>query len=165
MWKQTKPLLVILSVALNLAFVGVWLAYAAASRTGSQETQCEPGSGDTVWCPLHRELNVTAEQWRKIEPRLRQFRTSADNICRHVSQLRMEIIDQLASQKPNPAIVKAKQEEILAGQQKMQALVIEQLACEKEVLTAQQQERLFDLLRSRSGSDHGRPLLVPGRGA
>ena len=37
MWKQTKPLLVVLSVALNLAFVGVWLVYAAASRTGLQE--------------------------------------------------------------------------------------------------------------------------------
>ena len=164
MWKQMKPLLVILSIALNLAFVGVWLACAAASRTGSQETRCEPGSSDTVWCPLHRELNVTAQQWRQIEPRLRQFRASADEICRQIGQRRMEIIDQLAAPETNLAVVKAKQEEILASQHKMQGLVIEQLTSEKAVLTAEQQQRLFDMLRSRSGCDRGGRMLVPGRG-
>ena len=164
MWKQMKLLLVILSIALNLAFVGVWLTCAAASRMGSQEMRCEPGSSDTVWCPLHRELNVTAQQWQKIEPLLRQFRASADEICRQIGELRMEIIDQLAAPETNLAAVKAKQEEILAGQRRMQALVIEQLTSEKAVLTAEQQQRLFDMLRSRSGCDRGGPMLVPGRG-
>jgi Spy/CpxP family protein refolding chaperone len=164
MWKQMKPLLVILSIALNVAFVGVWLAYAAASRIESKATTCTPGSSDTVWCPLHRELKVTTEQWRQIEPRLRQFRASADEICRQISQLRTEIIDQLAAPESDLAAVKAKQEEILAGQRRMQALVIEQLTGEKAVLTAEQQKRLFDMLRSRSGGDRGGPMLVPGRG-
>lgn len=164
MWKQMKPLLVILSIALNLAFAGVWLAYAAASRVGSQETRCEPGNSETVWCPLHRELDVTPEQWQKIEPRLREFRTSADAICRQISKLRMEIIDLLAVPEPDLAAVKAKQEEILAKQRKMQELVIEQLNDEKAVLTAEQQQRLFDMLRSRSGCERGGPMMVPGGG-
>lgn len=164
MLKQMKPLLVILSVALNLAFVGAWLAYAAASRTGSQETRCEPGSSETVWCPLHRELNVTPEQWAKIEPGLRAFRTSADAICRQVGQLRTEMIDLLAAPETDLESLKAKQEEIFAGQRRMQGLVIEQLVNEKKVLTAEQQERLFEMLRSRSGCGHGGPMLLPGRG-
>jgi len=164
MLKQMKPLLVVLSVALNLAFVGAWLAYAAASRMGSQETRCEPGDSETVWCPLHRELNVTAEQWEKIEPRLREFRTSADAICRQIGQLRAEMIDLLAVPQPDLGAVKAKQEEIFAGQRRMQGLVVEQLVSEKKVLTAEQQQRLFDMLRRQSGCGRGGPLLVPGRG-
>jgi Spy/CpxP family protein refolding chaperone len=164
MLKQIKPLLVILSVALNLAFVGVWLAYAATSHMGSQETPCEPGDSKTIWCPLHRELDVTPEQWEKIEPRLREFRNSADAICLEIGQLRTEIIDLLAVQEPDLSTVKAKQNKILAGQRKMQALVIEQLMNEKSALTAEQQQRFFEMLRSRSDCGRDSPMLVPGRG-
>jgi Spy/CpxP family protein refolding chaperone len=164
MLKQVRPLLVILSVALNLAFVGVWLAFAAVSRMGLHEAVCEPGASETVWCPLHRGLNVTPDQWEKIEPRLREFRTAADAICRQIGQLRAEIIDLLAGPEPDLAAVHARQEQILADQRTMQGLVIAQLMHEKSVLTAQQQQRLFEMLRSRTGCDRGGPLLVPGRG-
>lgn len=164
MWKQIKPALVLLSIALNVAFAGVWLAYAAASRAESREKRCEPGDSTTVWCPLHRELNVSAEQWKEIEPRLRAFRASADEICRKIGELRMGIIAELATPNPDLQTIKAKQEEILAGQRRMQGLVIEQLTSEKKVLTVEQQQRLFDMLRSQSGCGRGGPLLVPGRG-
>ena len=164
MWKHMKPLLVILSVALNVAFAGVWLAHVAAARVESCENRCVPGDSGSVWCPLHRELNVSAEQWSQIEPHLRAFRAEADEICRQISSQRAEIIDLLAAPDPDLAAVKTKQEDVLAGQRRMQSLVIEQLTAEKEVLTPQQQERLFDMLRGRSGCDHRGPLLVPGRG-
>ena len=43
-------------------------------------------------------------------------------------------------------------------------LVVEHLTYEKALLTAQQQQQLFELLRSRSGSNRGGALLVPGGG-
>jgi len=164
MWKQTKPALVLLSIALNVAFAGVWLAYAAVSRVESQETRCEPGDSTSVWCPLHRQLDVSAGQWKEIEPRLRAFRASADEICQQISELRRGIIDQLANPNPDLDAIRAKQGEILAGQRKMQGLVIEQLMTEKKVLTAEQQQRFFEMLRSGTASDRGGPMLVPGRG-
>jgi Spy/CpxP family protein refolding chaperone len=164
MWRQIKPALVLLSIALNMAFLGVWLTYAAVSRVESNEKRCEPGDSATVWCPLHRQLNVSAEQWKEIEPRLRAFRASADEVCRQISELRKGIIEQLASPDPDLDAIKAKQGEILAGQRTMQGLVIDQLMAEKRVLTAEQQQRLFQMLRSGTGCDRGRPLLVPGRG-
>jgi Spy/CpxP family protein refolding chaperone len=164
MWKQAKPALVLMSIALNVAFVGVWLTYAATSRVGSQGNRCEPGESASVWCPLHRQLNVSVAQWQEIEPRLRAFRASADEICRQIIELRSGIIDQLASPNPDLDAIKAKQGEILAGQRRMQGLVIEQLTSEKKVLTPEQQQRLFDMLRSQSGCGRGGPLLVPGRG-
>ena len=164
MWKQTKPLLVILSVALNVAFVGVWLAHVATSRVQSCGNRCVPGESGTVWCPLHHELGVSTEQWKLIEPRLRAFRASADEICGRIRGHRAEIIDLLAAEEPDLTAVKAKQEDILANQRQMQALVIGQLTAEKEILAPQQQQRFFDMLRSRSDCGHRGPLLVPGRG-
>ena len=164
MWKQTKPALVLLSIALNIAFAGVWLAYAAVSRVESQEKRVEPGDSASVWCPLHRQLNVSTDQWKEIEPRLRAFRASAEEICGQISQLRRGIIDQLATPNPDLDAIKAKQGEILAGQRKMQGLVIDQLMSEKKVLMAEQQQRLFDMLRSGTACDRGGPMLVPGRG-
>ncbi|MHB8954529.1 MAG: Spy/CpxP family protein refolding chaperone [Pirellulaceae bacterium] len=163
MLRQTKPLLIILSVALNIAFVGVWLAYAAAPRMQWQGTSCEPGNRETVWCPLHRELNCTPAQWEKIEPRLRDFRVAADAIGQEIGLRRLRIIDLLTSQQPDLSAVKNTQDEILAGQRKMQTLVVEQLTFEKSILTLSQQEQLFDMLRSRSGGNRG-ALLVPGGG-
>jgi Spy/CpxP family protein refolding chaperone len=164
MWKQTKPALVLLSIALNVAFAGVWLAYAAVSHVESQEKRCEPGDSASVWCPLHRELNVSADQWKEIEPRLRAFRASADEICQQISELRKGIIDQLATPTSDLDAIKAKQGEILAGQRKMQGLVIDHLMAEKKVLTAEQQQRLFEMLRSGTACDRGGPMLVPGGG-
>jgi Spy/CpxP family protein refolding chaperone len=164
MWKHTKPALVLLSIALNVAFAGVWLAYAAVSRMESWDERCEPGDSQSVWCPLHRQLNVSTDQWKKIEPRLRAFRASADEICRQITELRRGVIDQLAAPNPDLDAIKAKQGEILAGQRKMQGLVIDQLMGEKKVLTAEQQQRLFEMLRSGTGCDRGGPMLVPGRG-
>ena len=164
MWKQIKPALVLSSIALNVAFAGVWLAYAAVSRVESQEKPCEPGDIASVWCPLHRELNVSADQWKEIEPRLRAFRASADEICRQISELRRGIIDQLATPNPDLDAIKAKQGEILAGQRKMQGLVIDHLLAEKKVLRVEQQQRLFEMLRSGTGCDRGGPMLAPGRG-
>lgn len=164
MWRQIKPALVLLSIALNMAFLGVWLTYAAVSRVESNEKRCEPGDSATVWCPLHRQLNVSADQWTEIEPRLRAFRASADEVCRQISELRKGIIEQLASPDPDLDAIKAKQGEILAGQRTMQGLVIDQLMAEKRVLTAEQQQRLFQMLRSGTGCDRNGPLLVPGRG-
>ena len=130
-------------------------SHGEALRTGQQRYGVVSASPR-----VERHCRTVAE----IEPRLREFRASADEICRQISQLRMEIIDQLAAPNPDLAAIKAKQEEILAGQRRMQGLVIEQLTGEKAVLTAEQQQRLFDMLRSRSGCDRGGPMLVPGRG-
>ena len=76
----------------------------------------------------------------------------------------MAIIDELAAANPDLNAIKAKQAEIGEGQRRMQALVIDQLMTEKTVLTAEQQQRFFEMLRGQSGSDRGGPLLVPGRG-
>ena len=102
-------------------------AHLAAARMDSDQGRCVPGDSGSVWCPLHRELNVTDEQWSQIEPLLRTFRAEADEICGQIRNARAEIIVLLAATDTDMDAVKVKQEDVFAGQRKMQSLVIRQL--------------------------------------
>jgi len=158
MWKKIVPLLIILSVALNLAFVGVW-AFRGLRGRWFGHGPCRPRAGRSeVNCPLHRRLGATPEQWRRIEPRLAEFRRASQEVCSDVMRKRGEMIDLIAVPEPDREAIKAKQEEILAAQRRMQQLVIEHLLAEKEVLTPEQQKELFDLLRRRSCAGPGRMM-------
>lgn len=164
MWKKIAPLLVVLSVALNAAFIGIWVVRVSREMCSRDGTSDGP-----VWCPLHRALEVTEEQWQEIEPRLAEFRRQSQATCADMNRLRGELIDCIAAGKPDQQAIAAKQEEIRAGQKRMQTLVIEHLLAEKEVLTAEQEKEMFGLLRRRiacagpgrmlgmSGADSERP--------
>ena len=151
MWRSTKLFLIVLSVALNIAFGAVWLANAARSRHQTANAGAEPDQTTGVWCPLHRELGVDGQQWREIEPRLKEFQASAGELCQHIGRLRSEVIELIASEEPDLAAIRAKQDEILASKRKVQQLVLECLLTEKETLTVDQQRRLFEMLRNRTG--------------
>jgi len=147
------------SVALNVAFIGVWLGHAIPAGMGKEPAPAKPGR---IWGPLHAQLNVSAAQWEQIEPRLKAFRASAQAVCQQVSQLRLEMLELLAAPRADREAIAAKREEIQAGQGKMQELVIGQLLAEKEILTAEQQQRLFELIRQQSGCDRGGTLMMSG---
>ncbi len=157
MWKKLAPLLIVLSITLNIAFVGIWALHAIrAARCGAYGVR----HGE-VWCPLHRRLNVTDEQWREIEPRLRAFREASRKVCGELNKSRDELIALIAAPEADRTAIEAGQEEILAGQRKMQSLVIEHLLSQKNVLTPVQQRELFDMIRRRSGCAGQGPGIVP----
>ena len=146
MWTKIAPLLIVLSVALNVAFIGVWAVHAVRAHWSAEGADDD---GD-VWCPLHRRLSVTDGQWRQLEPRLAAFRRDSQSRRREIGHLRGEMIDLIAADEPDRQAIVAKQEEIRGGQRQMQQFVIEHLLAEKEVLTVEQEKELFDLLRRRS---------------
>ena len=145
MWKKIAPLLIVLSAALNVAFLGIWAVQVAAPLLAADLMY-----DGQVWCPLHRRLNVTAEQWRQIEPGLAEFRRKSQALCADMNRLRGELIDLIAIDEPDRQAIAAKQNQIRAGQQQMQQLVVEHLLAEKEMLTTPQQKALFGLIRQRS---------------
>jgi len=146
MWRKIAPMLVVLSVALNVAFIGVWAVHVAGAHWPAER----PDYDGAVWCPLHRRLKVTDEQWRRIEPRLAAFRRDSQSRRREIGRLRGEMIDLIAADEPDRQAIAAKQDEIRAGQRQMQQMVIEHLLAEQEVLTAEQGKELFEMLRRRS---------------
>jgi Spy/CpxP family protein refolding chaperone len=166
MAKHVKVLLITLSIALNVAFVGVWVTRAISAPRGAPRPYPGPQPDQPIWCPLHRELNVSPEQWQRIEPRLEEFRSQMDSITAEVQGLRLEVVDLLARPQSDGETVEAKQEEILTAQRRMQRLVAEHLLEEKKVLTPDQQRQLFETIRGRlSGTQSAGPLLVPGKAA
>ena len=128
MWRRATFYLVLASLGLNLAFVGVWVAHAWPARGADQP---EPA----VWCPLHRALEVTPQQWAEIEPRLREFQAAVGELCSQTDVMRSEVIDLIAAEEPDPDAIQAKQEEILATKRHIQREVVEHLLAEKELLT------------------------------
>ena len=159
MWKKIRPLLILLSVALNVAFVVFWAAHALPAHFRGRSWA---GHEEGVWCPLHRRLGATEAQWREIEPRLVEFQKSARPVCDEVNRARAELIDLIAGPNPDTEAIRAKQEEILAGQKRMQELVISHILNEKKSLTQEQQKQLFRMMREQSGcAGHGSMM---GRG-
>lgn len=158
MWKKMAPLLIVLSVALNIAFISVWAVHAARAHWPS-----DAGGDREIWCPLHRRLDVTDEQWQRLEPRITDFRAGSQAICADMNRLRTELIDLIAGDEPDRQAIAAKQEAIRTGQRRMQELVVEHLLAEKDVLTPEQQTELFDLLRERTACrGQGRMMGLPG---
>lgn len=151
MWKKLKFLLVILSVAFNIAFITVWLTHVLAVEKGNNDVQ-----KDKIECPMHRQLGTTEKQWEEIEPNLLEFRKSARSVCEEISRSRTELIDLLAAPEPDLEKIREKREKILTGQNRMQKLVINWLLKEKKILTPDQQKMLFFMLRRQSGcAGHG----------
>jgi Spy/CpxP family protein refolding chaperone len=150
MVRKNAILLMVLSVALNVGFAGIWAARTVAGHWSAREGRHKDYDG-AVWCPLYRSLDVTDEQWRQLEPRLVEFHRASRALCQEIQRMRLELVDLIASAETDRSAIAAKQEEIRAGQRRMQELVIEQLLAEKEILTAEQQKELFDRIRRYSG--------------
>ncbi|MFP4502729.1 MAG: Spy/CpxP family protein refolding chaperone [Candidatus Hydrogenedentota bacterium] len=161
MWRKAAPLLFLLSVALNAAFVGVWGIRMAQSYAVSEASYDGP-----VWCPLHRQLEVTPEQWRRIEPQLAAFKAQSEAVRLQMEDLRSEMIAILSAENMDRQALAQKQREIRAVQQRMQELVIRHLLAEKEVLTAAQEAQLFEMMQEQTAcSGPGRMLRFDGRDA
>lgn len=164
MWRKARPIVLAVSIALNVALLSTWAAHAIPAHL-LREPAAEKARKPDIWCPLHRELGVTIEQWRQIEPRLVEFHQKAQENCQRLQGLRDELLELLAAPEPDMEAIHRKQEEILEGHGRMQELVLGRLLHEKEVLTAEQQEKLFSMIRERMRCPGpGRMMGLSGRG-
>ncbi len=145
--------MIVVSVGLNMAFVAVWVAHAWPSGAENQ-----PHEQPEIWCPLHRELQISPAQWAEIEPRLREFQAKVKELCQKVSSTCPQVIEMISTENPDKKAIRAKQDEILATKHKIQDLVVEHLLAEKEILTDEQQTKLFEILGRRIGCAPHPPL-------
>ena len=137
---------ILFSVSMNLAFAGVWFVRSVQGRETSKKTRA---GGGPVWSPLHKRLGTSDEQWKKIDALQIELKREGSDICRGQRRRRIELVDLIAADSPNRTGIRALQDEILTGQEKIQSLVIAHLLKEKELLTPAQRKILFDLMRRR----------------
>lgn len=154
-----KPLFA-LSVGLNLAFIAMWLVHALSAPDNMSEPS-HSGVNSSVPSALHREIGVTEEQWQKIQPWVLDFREKAGKQRQKISALRTQLMDLLTMPEEDEAAIRKTQEEILAGQRRMQNLVIDHLLKEKEFLSPEQGKRLMQSLCKQCRQDSG---MASGKG-
>jgi Spy/CpxP family protein refolding chaperone len=168
MWNKFQKPLLVLSLGLNLAFVAIWLVHTAPGLVTAQKEPPEVVENAAVSSSLHRELGVTSDQWSRIEPQILRFRQSAREQQQTIQTLRDQLIGLLAAGDVNMFAIRAKQDEILAGQRRMQDLVIGLLLQEKEILTSEQERALLNVIHQQckcggdsgsSGAGFGRMLI------
>ena len=147
MAKKIQTLVLVLSVSANAAFIGAWAVEKLAEPGDPESAQGAEVGDDGIWCPLHRKLGVTKEQWKKIEPEMLAFHRQTAKNCKKLRQLRSEMIELLAAPEPDRKAVEIQQQKILDGQRSMQDLVLGHLLAEKEILTAEQEKQLFRMLK------------------
>lgn len=154
MWNNLHKPLFALSVGLNLAFIAMWLVH-SLSAPGDAGGLSRPEIDGVVPSAIHREIGVTEEQWRKIEPLVLDFREKAVKQRQKISALRGQLMDLLTIPEMDEVAIREKQEEILAGQRRMQNLVIDHLLQEKEFLSPDQGKRLMQSLCEQCRHDSG----------
>ena len=148
--------LVALSAALNVAFVGTWLAHVAGCVVH------RPTAPRAFPCGLHAELDLSDAQRREIEALVARFRESAREICAEAGRHRTELFALLAADPVDREAAEAKRGEIAECQQRMQELVLDHILAQKAVLTPEQRAEFFRVL-GESGTCLGHGPL--GRGA
>ena len=157
MWRKLGPLTMVLSLGLNVAFVTAW-----AVRTVGGPENGTVAPEHEVWSPLYRSLGVTPDQWRQIEPDLVAFQNESAAIRAGLHELRTEMIRLVAAEAPDRQAIQAKQDEIRAGQRRMQDLVVAHLLKRRELLTPEQADQLFEQMRERMEEvGPGRMLGLP----
>lgn len=145
MKSQTKTLLVLLSVTLNVAF---GIGWSVRALRGSAGPEMSPADARTA--SLEKQLGLSAEQGRQIESTREAFRQSARSIAGEMNRHRQELLELLAAPEPDRESLRAKQHDIQSGQRQMQELVLEHILAEKQALLPAQQQKYFALLRRQS---------------
>ncbi len=144
MWRRIVPLLLALSLGMNLALLAVWCL-----RGGVCGNRPCPAEGECRG--LHTYLGAREAQRNVLGHLNTQFRERALPIRCEIDAHRSRLLDLLEAQDPDSQAMAAERAAILDGQGRMQALVIEQILAEKAVLDSVQQKSFFELLRSRPG--------------
>ncbi|MFP4028413.1 MAG: Spy/CpxP family protein refolding chaperone [Candidatus Brocadiia bacterium] len=166
-WEKIRPVILTISIALNVAFLGTWALHLYRARRVMHRPHSTPmrrgpeRDRGGIRCPFHKELGVTEKQWQELEPSLREFQEKAEDNAQDIRKYHDALMDELRAPEPDMERIEEYREKIAEGQSKMQQLVIERLLEQKKVLTPEQQERFFEKLKKRMGFPGGR-RMSPG---
>jgi Spy/CpxP family protein refolding chaperone len=189
---KAKDLLLLLSLSLNVPFILMWAAanttQSRAATRGESRPQ-EPTSTETSTparavnpmprAPMprsfnpsrsegtrsvYREVGVTEEQWHEIEPRLAQFRATLYRLGRDMKRERDELVELVAAAELDYDAIRSKEESLLETHRKTNELITENMLADREILTADQQDKFFKKLRDYCGpSPSSIQIRSPGK--
>ncbi len=137
--KETlKTQVLVFSIILNIAFVGVTAYYRLASHL--------PGGN----CPfLYQQLSLTKEQLNQVEPIRDRFHARLSEVGSTIKTKQLALIDLLAAPELNREAVDTLQKEIHILQKTMQDTIISHILEETRVFSAEQRNTFFQIMKER----------------
>jgi Spy/CpxP family protein refolding chaperone len=133
MKQSFKILAVIFSVALNITFLAAY---------GVRKISDRPRYA-------YEELDLSGDQRKHLENARDRFLRAVNEIGNEIIGRHIELIDLVASERPDSQAIEIKFQEIHTLQRSMQRRVVEHLLEDKNVLAPEQRARFFAVLKSR----------------
>jgi Spy/CpxP family protein refolding chaperone len=134
--------IVVCSLALNVAFITMWLTHAVPHFVQSQRT-CGHEKMNCGKCPMQKALSMSDSQWTLLHPKIESIRETTSGLYRELAKNRTALVDELEKTPTDSAALSACRERIIACQKNMQVLVTNHILEEKKMLTPEQQQRFF----------------------
>lgn len=141
-----KRIGIVLSIILNIAFVGGYL-YKTLWQGEEEFSPVKPGLRE-----IAKGLQLSDEQREKINQ-------STESLVKEIAKIRAKIRDHrkamialLTSPNPDRQAIELKRQEIASLQGNIQKLVLDKMLEDKNILTPEQQRKLFSYLREKAGS-------------
>ena len=152
MLNKTLALLLVFSLAFNIAFLGIW-AYHRRARAQASERQQQHQRGPDgrrerrpdggPWA----KLGLSPEQEGQLEESRRELERKTAGLGQEAAQHRERLYELLESDLPDQEAVLAEQEAIDRIQQQQRRAVIEQMLEMRKILTPEQRQAWLRMMR------------------
>ncbi len=140
--QQVKSLVLWVSIALNLAFVGAYGYHRLAGM--------DPSGGGTASEPrLDDQLGLNPDQQERFARGHAAFLDLLAEVGAEIKQRHLELIDRIAQEPTDREAIHRAQEQIRAQQRHLQAEVVDNLLEEAAVLTPEQRRLYFARIKAR----------------
>lgn len=148
-----------LSIGLNVAFLAVWGFFvledlfeprrARKPHRRPEEVHGRDHGGRELARKFYfKKIDVSDSQWKRIEPRLKNFHREAYELCREIGRKRNRLLELVNEAAPDTEINRVR-EEIIGLRKSKQDKAIKYFEDKKKYLSAKQSERFFRLLSKK----------------
>jgi Spy/CpxP family protein refolding chaperone len=139
MYNKILSLILIFSLAFNIAFVGIW----AYNRFG--EEQPTPALAPR---PTWEQIGLDREQQRRMEQSWRRLQRELAPLQARLARERDRLLELMAEPDPDEEAIRATQRRMGAVQEEMRRHVMTHMRETRERLTPEQRRRMFHMMRS-----------------
>lgn len=158
MFNKALSLLLIFSLAFNIAFVGIWVYNRTSRRpprAGLRAGRAPGPAQAAVPPPPWAQLDLQAPQQNKMSRDWAEVYQKIEALNADGRQLREQLLDLLAAEKLDPEAIRACQQRIDQVQEQVRRLVVEQMLRTRDALTPEQRARWVRMMKA-AGQRRGR---------
>lgn len=159
MFNKILSLLLIFSLAFNIAFAGMWVYHRRTARPPRPGLMPGPRFGGQPPQGLRRppwaQLNLRAPQERKISEGWGEVRQKVEALNADVRKQRELLLDLLAADELDREAIVAREQQIEAVQEEVRQLVVEQMLKTRDALSPPQRMQWIRMMKT-AGRRRGR---------